>query len=155
MTQKERILEMLEDGPLSTVQMAETLHIRRTVVTSTLVKLQKTGEVVSLARTWPRLYRATGSPGDKFCEPDDLFNVKPSLTKCSYCKKAITKRTREVERRETGADNEIQLWGWCKPCFKKQRLSRQKGRSEDLADHVSRLPVATFPLKKGLQHYGR
>ena len=159
MTQKEEILEILYSGPSSKMQLAERLGMPPAAVAATLLKLIRAEEVRALNKTWPRLYHLMGECRHSKCstihEPEDLFNVKPSLTKCSYCKKAINKRTREVERRETGANNEIQRWGWCKPCFKKQLASRQKGLSEDLAPHVSRLPVGTFPLKKGLQDYGR
>lgn len=153
MTQKEKILDLLEDGPLSSVTIAKTLAIRRTVVTATLVKLQRAGEVVSLAGTWPRLYGLTGSDGI-FHEPDDLFNEKPSITKCSYCKKTINKKNRRVEPREAGANGEVQLWGFCKPCFKKQIASRQSRLSKDLVPHISSLAVDTFALKRGLRKYG-
>jgi len=137
MTQREKIVDLLEDGPLSTVKMAKTLHIRRTVVTATLTKLQRAGEVVSLARTWPRLYALTGTDGI-FHEPDDLFNEKPSITKCSYCKKTINKRTRIVELRDSGRKHEIQKWGWCKPCFKEQQESR-KIPVDAIIPHISTL----------------
>jgi len=153
MTQRERVLELLESGPLTCSELGKVLGIKSNIAGAVLNQLEYTGQVAVLRETRPYVYSLYN---EEYVAPKSKghhFDI-PSLSRCSCCGKCVSKRTRKLEPRPTGPDGATQVWAFCFSCHKAQEESR-KIPVDAIIPHISTLAMdARVPDRRypGLFH---